>query len=69
MTLDTSTKLVTYRILFSDLTGPTKMVHIHGLRPPSGGAPEVIMMRMDHPAVFSIDRRHLCRLNAAIRFG
>lgn len=47
--LDTATKLVTYRILFSGLTGPTKMVHIHGLRPASGGAPEVIMMRMDHP--------------------
>ena len=49
VTLDTTTKLVNYRILFSELSGPTKMVHIHGLRPPSGGAPEVIMMRMDHP--------------------
>jgi hypothetical protein len=49
VTLDTATKMATYRIEFTSLSGPTKMVHIHGLRSASGGAPEVIMMRMDHP--------------------
>lgn len=49
VTLDTVTKTATYRIEFTGLSGPVKILHIHGLRPPSGGAPEVIMMRMDHP--------------------
>jgi CHRD domain len=44
--LDTVTKIATYRIEFSGLTGPTKMVHFHGPKLPGMKAPEVIVMRM-----------------------
>jgi CHRD domain len=44
--LDTDTKIATYRVEFSGLSGPTKMVHFHGLKLPGMKAPEVIIMRM-----------------------
>lgn len=49
VTLDTDTKIATYRVEFSGLSGPTKIVHFHGPKLPGMKAPEVIVMRMDHP--------------------
>jgi hypothetical protein len=47
VSLDTLTRTVTYRVEYTGLTGVPSIVHMHGLRPPSGGAPEVIIMRTD----------------------
>ena len=47
--LDTDTKTATYRVEFSGLSGPAKIVHFHGPKLPGMKAPEVIVMHMDHP--------------------
>ena len=37
-TLDTSTKVLTYTVTYSDLTGPATMAHIHGPAAPGANA-------------------------------
>lgn len=47
--LDTKTNMVSYRIDYKGINGPPTMVHFHGPKLPGMRAPEVIVMRMDHP--------------------
>lgn len=49
VTLNTDTKMMSYRIDYAGLTAPPVVMHFHGLRTPNGGPPEVIVIRRDHP--------------------
>lgn len=49
VTLNTATKMISYRFDYAGLTAPPVVLHFHGLRTPNGGPPEVIVIRLDHP--------------------
>lgn len=49
VTLNTDTKMMSYRIEYAGLSAPPVVMHFHGLRPTASKPPEVIMIRLDHP--------------------
>lgn len=49
VTLNTDTRMMSYRIDYAGLTAPPVVMHFHGLRTPNNGPPEVIVIRLDHP--------------------
>lgn len=49
VTLNTDTRMMSYRIEYAGLSAPPVVMHFHGLRPTAKTPPEVITIRLDHP--------------------